>query len=197
MNTYLDKKKLNYLLDLRSDILKDESFQLIRELNIEKENVYLLKIKVKSIETENQHKINYYNHVINSIYNSSSWKITYPIRYIKNLFDSVKNKFKNVKPEPLKNNLNLDEPILNYDYWIKNIENIETKNSTQYNYSSFLINIFINTNNLDNLATTLASINNLNYKFCTLKFYNLSNLNSLDLKNLIEQLSHYLYSVFI
>lgn len=187
MNTYLDAKKLNYLLELRRNILKDESFQLIYELNIEKENVYILKNKIKNLESENQHKINYYNHVISSIYNSSSWKITSPIRCIKNLLDSAKNKLRNIKSEPAPKILNLEQPVLNYDYWINNIENTENTIFSQCKQNSFLINIFINTNNIEDLCPTLASINNLNYKFCTLKLYNLTNLNSSDLNNLIQQ----------
>lgn len=177
MNKNLDNKKINYFLELRAEILKEESFQLIQELNKERENVYLLKNTIASIENQNKLKINHYQHIINSIYSSSSWKFSYPIRLIKKFLSFSKNK--NKKSDLIINKLPLKK--LDYQYWIENIEKL---NHSFNGESLFIINLFINNSNFNECSATLKSINNLNYKFYKI---NLILLVSLDL-NIIKNL---------
>lgn len=176
MTHNIQNNSKEYLIKLRNEVLKDESFELIRKLNIEKERVFSLQHHIHTIEDQNTHTINYLNNKINAIYSSSSWKFSYPIRFFKDILTNKKKSNQNV-------NQSLDKEITkDYNYWINKIEPLcFTKEKIVLNHLYHII-IFVKSNNYKNVEKTILSIknNNVSHK---LYIINLSNLTEDTIKS--------------
>lgn len=176
MKSNLTKNNSNYFQTLRSEILKDESFQLIQELNIEKQKVFELNEHIKNIENSSNNKINELNEIIRSIYTSSSWRLTTPIRSLKNIYNSL-TKNKTLKKDE---NLGNFDANLNYDDWIKTIEN-NSSHCLINNFSTkFTIFLFIlNNNTYEEVNQTFKSLSNIKYENFNIRIID-ATLNSID-----------------